>query len=70
MIIIYVFMSWVPGLQQSRVGELLARFVEPYLAIFRRFIPLIGMIDISPIIALFALQFLRYGILTIISLIL
>lgn len=29
---------------------------EPYLRIFRRFIPLIGPLDISPIVALIALQ--------------
>lgn len=29
---------------------------EPYLRIFRRFIPMIGPIDISPIVALLVLQ--------------
>ena len=29
---------------------------EPYLRIFRRFIPLIGPLDISPIVALIVLQ--------------
>jgi len=31
--------------------------VEPYLSIFRRFIPPIGPIDISPIVAVLVLQF-------------
>ncbi|MEA2181895.1 MAG: YggT family protein [Solirubrobacteraceae bacterium] len=30
---------------------------EPYLGIFRRFIPPIGPLEISPIVALFVLQF-------------
>ena len=30
---------------------------EPYLSIFRRFIPPIGPIDISPIVAILVLQF-------------
>lgn len=30
---------------------------EPYLSIFRRFIPAIGPIDISPIVAILVLQF-------------
>jgi YggT family protein len=29
---------------------------EPYLAIFRRFIPPLGPIDLSPIVAIFVLQ--------------
>jgi uncharacterized protein YggT (Ycf19 family) len=29
---------------------------EPYLRLFRRFIPMIGPLDISPIVALLALQ--------------
>jgi uncharacterized protein YggT (Ycf19 family) len=29
---------------------------EPYLRIFRRFIPMVGPLDLSPIVALFALQ--------------
>jgi YggT family protein len=30
---------------------------EPYLRIFRRFIPMIGPLDISPIVALLVLNF-------------
>ena len=29
---------------------------EPYLAIFRRFIPALGPIDLSPVVAIFVLQ--------------
>lgn len=36
--------------------EFLRDTVEPYLSIFRRFIPPIGPIDISPIAAIFVLQ--------------
>lgn len=32
---------------------------EPYLGLFRRFIPPIGMFDLSPIIAIFVLQIAR-----------
>lgn len=35
---------------------------EPYLRIFRRFVPSIGMFDLSPIVALFALQIVGFWI--------
>lgn len=63
MIIIYVLMSWLPNVRDSFIGELLGKLVEPYLTPFRRFIPaLFGTIDISPIIALFVLEFAKNGL--------
>lgn len=61
-IIIYIFMSWFNA-QQTSIGQLFARICEPYLEIFRRFIPPIGMIDISPIVAIIVLRFASYGLL-------
>jgi YggT family protein len=70
MIIAYVLMSWVPNLRASFIGELLGRFVEPYLSPFRKIIPPIGgVIDISPIVALFALHFVRLGLNAIVEMI-
>jgi YggT family protein len=40
----------------SAVLGFLRDVVEPYLAIFRRFIPPIGPFDLSPIIGIFLLQ--------------
>lgn len=63
MIIAYVLLSWIPNARDSFIGQLLGRFVEPYLSIFRRIIPPIGgVIDISPIVALIALQFAWEGL--------
>jgi YggT family protein len=67
MIFIYILLSWLPHVQTSSVGRLLARLVEPYLAVFRRFIPLIGVMDLSPIVALFALHFIKVGFVTVLS---
>ena len=67
MIFGYILISWIPALQQSAFGEFLGKLVEPYLSIFRKFIPPIGMIDISPIIALFALQYILKGLLIVIQ---
>ncbi|KQL54705.1 hypothetical protein AN964_15135 [Heyndrickxia shackletonii] len=60
-VIIYIFMSWFNA-QQTSVGNLFARICEPYLEPFRRIIPPLGMIDISPIVALIVLQLARAGI--------
>ncbi|KOP64152.1 hypothetical protein AMS62_02025 [Bacillus sp. FJAT-18019] len=66
MILVYVLMSWLPNVRESFVGELLGKLVEPYLAPFRRFIPpIMGMIDISPIIALFVLRLAQQGVFAI-----
>ncbi|MFC4076517.1 YggT family protein [Salinithrix halophila] len=70
MIFIYILMSWIPNLRESPIGMVIGRLVEPYLSIFRSFIPPIGMIDISPIVALFALQMIQQGVYFIINLIL
>ncbi|MCQ6558251.1 YggT family protein [Paenibacillus mendelii] len=68
MIIGYVLLSWLPNARESFIGEWLGKLVEPYLSPFRRFIPPIGgMLDISPIVAIFALQFVAYGIIAVID---
>lgn len=57
---VYVLMSWIP--QKSGViadiDTVLGRVCDPFLNLFRKFIPPIGgMVDISPIFALLVLQF-------------
>lgn len=60
-LIVYIFMSWFPGARESQFGEMLGKICEPYLEIFRKFIPPLGMIDFSPIVAIILLQFARQG---------
>lgn len=54
----YVLLSWIQ-LPYSGVAATLQRFldevVRPYLNIFRRVLPSLGPIDISPIVAVIAL---------------
>ena len=57
---VYVLMSWIP--QKSGIiadiDIVLGRVSDPFLNLFRKFIPPIGgMVDISPIFALLVLQF-------------
>lgn len=67
MIIGYILMSWIPSAQESSIGRLLSKVVEPYLGFFRKFIPPIGMIDFSPIIALLLLDFIRRGVFIVVQ---
>lgn len=61
LIFVYVLMSWLPTVNMGLLGDInrvLSRVCDPYLDLFRRFIPPIGgMVDISPIVALLVLQF-------------
>lgn len=65
LLVIYVLMSWVPSTRETSIGRLLAKICEPYLDIFRKIIPPIGMIDISPIVALIALNLIVRGLFTV-----
>lgn len=59
-LIVYVLMSWFPisGVFED-IYRALAIICEPYLGIFRRVIPPIGAVDISPIVAFFVLSIIR-----------
>jgi YggT family protein len=58
LILINIFGSWFPQFQTSKVGLLIGRLVNPYLSVFRKFIPPLGMIDFSPIVAILAYSFI------------
>lgn len=62
---IYIMMSWLPGARESQFGQFIGRICEPYLEQFRKIIPPLGMIDISPIVAIFALQMVPLGLITL-----
>jgi uncharacterized protein YggT (Ycf19 family) len=63
-IVVYVLTSLIFSMgarvPYSRWSDALLTFLrdvsEPYLSLFRRFIPMIGPLDISPIVALIVLQ--------------
>lgn len=58
LIVGYILMSWFPNARESKVGQLIASIVEPYLSIFRKIIPSFGGIDFSPILAIFVYRFI------------
>ena len=63
-IIVYVLTSLIFAMgvrpPYARWSDVVLRFLrevsEPYLRIFRRFVPMIGPLDLSPIVALVVLQ--------------
>lgn len=62
LVIAYILMSWFPNARESSIGQFISSLVEPYLAPFRKIIPPLGMIDVSPIVAIMALRFATYGV--------
>lgn len=56
LIFIYVIMSWFPikGFIED-VYRVLASICEPYLGLFRRFMPAMGGVDLSPMVAILVL---------------
>jgi YggT family protein len=58
LVFVYVLMSWVqlpytPWVR--RLSEFLRDVCEPYLRLFRRVLPPLGPIDLSPVVAMIAL---------------
>lgn len=63
LIVAYTLMSWFPmrGMLYD-VYRVLASVVEPYVGIFRRFIPPLGGLDFSPWVAILVLEFANVAI--------
>ncbi|WP_091772192.1 YggT family protein [Piscibacillus halophilus] len=60
-LIAYILMSWFPGARDSSIGQMLGKICEPFLEPFRKIIPPLGMIDISPIVAIIVLNLAAQG---------
>lgn len=58
----YFLLSWLPGAYQSVLGQWLIRLCEPFVSIFRRFIPPIGMISLAGLAAYVSLFFFETGV--------
>jgi YggT family protein len=59
LIIAWIISSWVRlpyNVWVSRARTFLDDTVSPYVALFRRFVPMLGPLDLSPMIAIIVLQ--------------
>jgi len=56
LIFAYVIMSWFPSRGiVADIYQVIGSIVEPYISIFRRVIPPMGTLDLSPMVAYFVL---------------
>jgi len=62
LIFVYVLTSWVrlpysPWVR--RISDFLRDVCEPYLRLFRRILPALGPLDLSPVVAIFVLFLIK-----------
>jgi uncharacterized protein YggT (Ycf19 family) len=58
-IIAWILSSWVRlpyGVWTNRIRTFLDETASPFVGIFRRFVPMLGPLDLSPLVALIVLQ--------------
>lgn len=68
LIIAWALLSWVPRQSGKLLDDIyvtVSRLVEPFINIFKRFVPPIGGIDITPIIAILVLHVVERLIISI-----
>ena len=62
LIVVYCLMTWIPmkpgGLVED-IAAVLHSICSPWLDLFRRFIPPMGGVDFSPVVAIIALQIVQ-----------
>lgn len=60
LLIIRIFLTWLPNIDwQQQPFYALRSITDPFLNIFRNVIPPIGMLDVSPILAIILLMVLQ-----------
>jgi YggT family protein len=54
-----VLISWIDPMGNMRITQILREITEPILAPIRSVLPTMGMLDLSPLVALLLLQLLQ-----------
>lgn len=65
LIFIRIVLSFIRHNPYQPLIRFIYEVTEPWLRIFRRFVPPVGMIDFSPVIAFFALEIMRQLVLAL-----
>jgi YggT family protein len=63
LLVIRILLSWFPTVNwMSPPFSILSQLTDPYLNVFRSFIPPLGGIDLSPMLAIFLLSFVAQAV--------
>jgi YggT family protein len=63
LLFIRVLLTWFPQVEwYNQPFSTLSQLTDPYLNLFRSFIPPVGNFDISAMVAIFALQFVQQNL--------
>jgi len=69
LLLVRILGSWFPQFQDAAFFRFIRHYTDPYLNLFRRWIPPLGMIDFSPVVAIIALQILEKIVMALLLLI-
>ncbi|MDA8233392.1 MAG: YggT family protein [Clostridia bacterium] len=67
LVIARILLSWLPNPPHNQLIKFIYQATDPILVPFQRLIPPIGMIDISPMVALFALELVRKLVISLLA---
>ncbi len=68
LLFVRIVSSWFPAWQNHHLVRFVAFYTDPYLNLFRRLLPpLGGVLDISPILAFFALRIIEMILLGLVT---
>ena len=62
LVFVRIIGSWLPFMRENRFMWTVYALTEPIMAPFRNMIPTIGMFDLSPIILIFLMTFVKGAI--------
>lgn len=68
LIILRIFLTWIPTIDWDKQPiKTIREVTDLYLDIFRKFIPPIGGLDVSPIVAIIVLQIVQSVVVNIVA---
>lgn len=60
LMLVKIFLTWIPNINwYAQPFRFLNEFTEIFFGVFRRIIPPVGMLDLSPIVAFIAIRILQ-----------